>query len=442
MRRIPYWGVLALLIYMPFHIFLAQSVSLATGGLETWKIAKDVILAGLVVFTICLIVQQKLGDRLFYWLVGLTAIYFGLHLLVWAFNPEIYSRSALLGTIYNTRLFGFLLLGYGATILNPTKFVFSSVLKLVLGVSTIVAFLGIVQYVLPHDILTHLGYSLERGARPAFFIDDNQDFPRIMSTLREPNALGAYLILPFTALTLLFLRSKRRLIIGGAWLLQGLALFLTFSRSAWLGALLAVCLVVWWQYRQQFKTAVKRWWPMLAMAALILVALGITQRNSQFVNSYITHATPEDVQDLDSNDYHLVFIRRGLEGIANQPLGHGPGTAGIVSIQNPAGSFLTENYYIQIGYEIGLLGLALFIALTAIIYIKIYRRQDYVAAILLASFWAYVLTNMLLHTWSNEAVAAQWWLLAGLALSPIVLVATKKQPALSRSKASGKRRPS
>jgi len=32
---------------------------------------------------------------------------------------------------------------------------------------------------------------------------------------------------------------------------------------------------------------------------------------------------------------------------------------------------------------------------------------------LLASFWGLIATNMLLHTWSNEAVAVVWWMLAG-----------------------------
>ena len=419
LRRIPYWATIALLVYMPFHIFLAQSLSLFTGVLEVWKIGKDVILALAVLFIICLVWHQKEGNRLFNWLVGLSAVYFGLHLLLWGLNPGIYRDSAILGTIYNMRLPGFLVLGYGAVLLNPTKFVFSSILKVLLFVSTVVAALGVLQYLLPKDLLTHLGYGLDRGARPAFFIDDNPDFPRIMSTLREPNALGAYLILPFTALLLLIMKAKeqkRRFLLVGVAVLHAAAIFLTFSRSAWLGAALAVALALWWQYRAGLAGITKRWWPLMAAVVVMLCVVAFTQRNSSFVNSYITHSTPEEVEDLDSNDYHWLLVRQGAEGIIDRPEGHGPGTAGLVSIQNPAGSFLTENYYVQIGYEVGVLGLAVFLAITILVYRQLMRRGDYVAAALLASFWAYVLTNMFLHTWGNEAVAAQWWLLAGLAL--------------------------
>jgi O-antigen ligase len=291
----------------------------------------------------------------------------------------------------------------------------------------VVALLGVVQFFLPKDILTHVGYSLDRGVRPSFFIDEKANLPRIMSTLREPNALGAYLILPFAAITLFLmrLRDNRRLMLVGAWLLHGLAILLTFSRSAWLGAALAVALVVWWQYSAQFVRFIKRYWWVVAATVLLLALVGFVVRNDQSVKSYITHSTPGgSAQNPHSNGYHWLFVRQGIDGIVAQPGGHGPGTAGIVSIQNPNGSFLTENYYVQIAYEVGVPGLAVLIAISVVVYLRIYRRHDYVPAVLLSSFWAYVLTNMLLHTWSNEAVAAQWWLLAGLAIVGM----TKKRP--------------
>lgn len=429
LRRIPLWAAAALLVYMPFHIFLSQSLSLATGGLEVWKIGKDILLAIAVLFTICLVWQQKAGNRLFNILVGLSFGYLVLHLLAWALNPDIHQRSAILGTIYNMRLLGFLVLGYGAMLVYPAKFVFRSVIQLLLVISTIVALLGVVQCFLPKDVLSHLGYSLERGVRPAFFIDDNPAFPRIMSTLREPNALGAYLIVPLAALAALILRARNlrgRLLYVGLWLIHGVALLFTSSRSAWLGAFLATLLVIWWLGGAKIVRWVKQWWPLLMIAAACLLLISIVARDSQFVKSHITHSTPEVVQDLDSNDYHWLFIRLGIEGAVQEPLGHGPGTAGIVSIQNPNEVFLTENYYIQIAYEAGLLGLAVFVAISAIVYRELYRRHDYLGVVLLSAFWAYVLTNTLLHTWSNEAVAAQWWLLAGIAIGPGMLKSPSK----------------
>lgn len=421
LARISYYGFWALLIYMPFHIFLSQWLSQYTGGLEAWKVGKDVGLAVLALFTICLVLWRKTGDRLFYGLLGFTLLYAAFHGVLWLTNTDIYGRSAILGTIYNMRLPLFALVGYGAVLLNPGKFVFSSLFKVVLGVSSLVAFFGVLQYFLPKDFLTHFGYSLERGVRPAFFIDNHTDFPRIISTLREPNALGAYLLVPLGMLTYLLTVARdrnRQLLLGGLLGLHALAIFLTFSRSAWLAALLVTSLIVGWRFRDGIWTFVKRWWLVLAAACCLLLVFGYSQRHSTFVESYITHATPDETVDLDSNDYHWLFFKWGVEGIVAQPFGHGPGTAGLASIQNPAGSFLTENYYVQIGYELGVLGLACFIWFNVWLYRQLWqRRSKPLAIVLLATFWGYVLTNMLLHTWSNEAVAGGWWLLVGAVLA-------------------------
>ena len=420
LRRIPYYGVIALLVYMPLHIFFSQSPSLVTGGLEWWKVGKDVACIALLLFTICLVFWQKQGSRAFWWLAGLTAVYAGLHLALWAANPEIYSRSALLGMLFNVRLPAFALLAYGAYLLAPTKFVLSSLFKVILGVSTLVVVLGILQYFLPKDILTHLGYGIERGARPAFFIDDNPAFPRIMSTLREPNSLAAYLLVPITLLGALLMQQRERLQRIGLAMLLGLhawALYLTHSRSGMLGLALALGMLVLWRYQHQAARVIRRWWPLVAAAFVLVCVVGFTVRHDPRIQGFITHSTPDaDINDLDSNDYHWLFFKQGLDGSLQQPLGHGPGTAGLASIQNPKGSFLTENYYVQVAYEVGLLGLLLFVVISAWLYLRLLTADNTLSLVLLTSFWGLTAMNMLLHIWANEAVAAQWWLLAGVAL--------------------------
>ena len=411
---------------MPLHIFASQSLSLLTGGLEVWKVAKDVLLVIAVVFTICLVWKQGKSAKWFWWLVGLTSAYAVLHLLVWAAHPHLYQTSALLGTTYNVRVPCYAILGAGAALLNPGKFTFRSIMTVVLGISTVVATLGVLQYFLPGDLLTHVGYSVARGARPNFFIDNNPAFPRVMSTLRDPNSLGAYLLLPLGALATVWLRCKqsmRRALVLLVCLMHLAALYLTFSRSAWAGAVVTLGLAVWWHYSSQFVRVLRKWWPVVALA-IVLLAIGLySQRHA----GIISHTTTAQVGQYDSNEFHWIYVKRGIAGIWHQPFGHGPGTAGLASIQNPAGGLLTENYYVQIGYEVGVLGLALFVGLNAWLYMRVWRRHDAWTPVLLASFWAYVLMNMLLHTWSNEAVAAQWWLLAGVALALPVARSTKQR---------------
>lgn len=414
-RRIPYYGSLVLLTYMPFHVFLSQSLSLITGGLDEWKVAKDVLLALLTVFTVGLVYYERKADRYFNVLLGLTLCYGLLMLGVWAAHPHIYRAGAILGITYDMRLFCYVIVGYGSARL--TRIEAWVLLKLLLMVSTVVALLGVIQYFLPSNLLTHLGYSIARGARPNFFIDSNPEYPRIMSTLRDPNSLGAYLLLPVGLLVAMILRARscqRRAIFLGALFVQGLAIYLTFSRSAWVAMVLAIGLVVWWQYRHWFMRTIRRYWPVFGLLIILLGVGGYTQRN----NPVLTHRTNlQTGAKQDSNQLHVFFAEKGIKGIVHEPFGHGPGTAGLVSIQNPNGGFLTENYYIQVGYEVGVEGMILFIAMQVVLCAKLWpQRHTYLGLVLLASFWGYVLVNMVLQEWDNEAVAVQWWMVSGLAL--------------------------
>jgi len=363
-------------------------------------------------------------------LVAATVGYGLLHIAVWALHPYIYAGSAWLGTTYNVRLCCLAVVGAGAALLTPSMFTFSSIRRVVLGVSSVVALLAVLQYWLPKDILMHVGYSLDRGVRPNFFIDDNPLFPRVMSTLRDPNSLGAYLLLPVALLLGLVVRvraltTQKQVFLGGLVVLHVTALYMTFSRSAWLGATIIAGTIFCWQFSSQYVRILRKWWLVGGVALLLLSTAVYALRHNTLLDGILTHSTAAQVGSIDSNQYHWLYVRRGLEGILRQPLGHGPGTAGLASIQNPTGGLLTENYYVQIGYEVGMLGLALFIGVNAWLYVRIRLRHDEWTMPLLASFWAYVLMNMLLHTWSNEAVAAQWWLLAGMAISVPLAVKPK-----------------
>jgi hypothetical protein len=406
---------------MPFHIFLSQWLSTYTGGLNEWKLAKDVITAILVIFTPILVWLQRRGTRLFNWLVLFAAVYALLHLLLWAVHLDIYKQSALLGIIYNNRVVWYLLIGFGARLLYPEGFAWQRIVKIVLIISTIVAALGALQYFLPKDILTHFGYSTARGVKPNFFIDDNPEFPRVMSTIRDPNTLGAYLLLPVALITGLTAKVKswrHRIELAALWLLHILAIVLTFARSAWLATALVVILVIWWNYHAWLGRMFKRWWPIVAILVVMAGVGAYATKNTSFVKGVIVHSTGKPKAAHDSDGFHLLFVENGLKGIAHDPFGYGPGTAGLASIQNPKGSFLTENYYVQIGYEVGVVGLALFVLLNIVVYRQLLQRNDnQLTVALLATFWGYILVNMLLHIWSNEAVAAQWWILAGLAIA-------------------------
>jgi hypothetical protein len=410
---------------MPFHIFVSQWLSVATGGLDVWKLGKDAALAVLTLFSICLVYQQRSTPREFNIIVGLAGAYALLHIILWVVHPTLFRDSAILGIIYNNRLFAYLLLGMSAGLLlshDNVRTAMPRLCKIVIAVSTVVAILGIAQYFLPKDILTHFGYSVERGVRPNFFIDDNPAFPRVMSTLRDPNSLATYLLLPLTLLAVQISHLSRyttryKLLLALLGAVHVTALYLTFSRSAWLGATITMAVVIWWRFSSQFVYIIRQWWPLCVISVALIGMVLFTLRHNATVDGVLTHSTSAQMGQYDSNEYHWLYVMRGIEGIWHNPFGHGPGTAGLASIQNPNGGLLTENYYVQIGYEVGVAGLALFIGVQIWLYTRLVRGRDEYTAVLVATFWGYVAVNTLLHIWSNEAVAAQWWLMTGVMLA-------------------------
>lgn len=411
--RWPYLLTVFLLAYMPFHVFLSQWLSTYSGQLDTWKIWKDILLFGGILLVSGLVyIKRSFKDRLFWIFFVFSALYFTLHILVWKFT-DVPDKTALLATAYNCRLLGYAILGWGTAIVSNKHFTAKKIFTIVIIISSVVCILGILQYSLPKDILTHFGYSLDRGVRPAFFIDNKPDLPRIMSTLRDPNSLGAYLVLPIVILVGGWLKKpKMRMMFTGLLVLHVLALLLTFSRSALAGAIIGSIVILVWHYQEKTKTIVKKHWPLLATGIAILFALGFAMRNQYFVQNVIFHSD-ENTKMTDSNNLHVQFAEKGVRGIADRPLGHGPGTAGLVSIHTK-NVVLTENYFIQIGYEVGILGLALLIGMMAFICRLLYIHNDFYSWTLLSGFVGITLCSLLLLTWSNEAVACQWWLLAGL----------------------------
>lgn len=410
-------GATALFVYMPFHIFISQWLSTYTGGLDAWKLWKDIFTILVTISFIVTVLILKKQTRLFWYLLGLTTLYGLIHMILLVFTNQPLD-TGLLSSAYNLRIFAYVIIGYSLALLLPKTDLTKRFAKLLIILSTVVCFIALLQWVLPKDIMTHFGYSLDRGVKPNFFIDDKPDLPRVFSTLRDPNSLGAFLILPIIIISQTLLKSwktNRRTFLTGLLLLHILVLLLTFSRSTLLATIIAAGVLLALQNRglvAKHKTKL-----IAAGVIFIVVSAGIfvSLRDTYLVENVVLHSDETTVL-ADPNELRIGLAEKAMNGIIDQPLGHGPGTAGLVSTRLPNG-LLTENYFLQIAYEVGIFGFMVFIALLYVIIRTLWdRRNDSITIALLASFAGLVVANMLFHTWANEAVAISWFLLAGLAL--------------------------
>ncbi len=434
--RLLFFGLLA---YMPFHILLSTWIGTSFGVLTAAKVAKEGILVIGFMATLAASVRQPwfpglLKSRLTWLIVAYT----GIHVLL-ALVRSTDQDAEILGLVYNTRFLMFFVYGALLARLYDGHSLMRQALRTVFLASLVVFVFGVVQYtLLPDNALARLGYARSNGVLPAFFIDDKPDLERVMSTLRDPNSLGSFVIVISSIALAFFIRDRRppvRKIMTGLLITGLLCLWFTFSRSAWLGFVVAAAVVAAASSRNKLTSInIRRYLPVAAAALLIISGFMLVFRNTYLVRNVLFHADESTVLE-SPNELRIRFWQESVGDIARKPLGHGPGTAGLASIRNEKqGTVLNENYYLQIGYELGIAGLALFVALLVAVGYRLLKISgaNILALGLVAGLAGLVVTNFLVHIWSNEAVAYTWWGLAGLTV--YYSVGTPKRTAPKTSK--------
>jgi len=413
--------VMAIILLVPFHAFLTVWLSGLIGHYTAIRLWKEALLVLCTIGTFYLLLTDSkirihTMTRRLVWLI----LAYMLLTLIWgilALNQHDVSTKAFgYGMIVNLRYLVFFLVAW-ASALRLAR-LRNNWARLVYWPAIAVVVIGLLQvFVLPSDFLRHFGYG-PNTISPIETINHNRNYLRAFSTLRGANPLGAYLVIPISLVTIWMLRRGRNwrhaLFLAAAAVL----LFFSFSRSAWVGAALSVTVVLFLSRlsakSQKIAVAV--------VAGLILVGAGMTvafHRSTRFEN-FVFHTQKHSAVPTTSNGGHTSAIKNGLSSLAHHPLGNGPGTAGPASVYNNHPPRIAENYYIQIGQEVGWLGLFMFLLINAGVgYLLFLRRDDPLALALFASLIGITFINMLSHAWTDDTLAYVWWGLAGIAMAPV-----------------------
>ena len=284
---------------------------------------------------------------------------------------------------------------------------------MVLYPSVLVILFGILQiFVLPHNFLSHFGYG-PKTILPFQTINSNSKYVRILSTLRGANPLGAYLIVPISLLVSLFIVKKKKIKIAILIILGLIVLFFTFSRSAMLGLLISVCIIVFYSIKSK---QIRKYLFILGLALILIFGAGIYAfRNNHHLQNFLYHTQSNSKIKTTSDQAHFKALYNGLKSIAKEPLGRGPGTSGPASIYNNHPARIPENYFIQIGEETGIIGLALYLAITVLVIYRLYKdRSNYFSLFLLASLVGISAVNLFLFGWSDDTLSYLWWGICGI----------------------------
>ena len=341
---------LALIAYLPFHIFLSTVIGVNVGGLEFLKASKDIAVFLIVLLTLPYVIynwaeikKNVLKDQI----TILIIIYITMSFVYFIVNHNDFD-SSILGLIYNTR---FLIIFVFAGILtrsNPGTVNSKIITRIIIVSSLIVAILGMLQYfILPKDILAQLGYSMKNGALPSFYIDDKPDFFRIMSTMRDPNTLGSYLLIPISLMAAKLLleyrkKSHKKLgLLAGMLIIEIFALALAFSRSAVVGLIVSVFVLTTIVFEKAIRTNAKKITILgiSFMAIFTIAGSFVAQSNSRQIQNIIFHADEQTVLR-DPNELRIDFLKRSVVKIYQEPLGSGLGTAGLASMKNQQPVFI------------------------------------------------------------------------------------------------------
>jgi hypothetical protein len=399
------WGLTILMALMPIHAASVITLGHFYGHQSLFAAWKEVFLLILSGLSLALIRQDRsLLTRLKQPIVSYIG---GLVLL--ALCVTLITRPNFATALYGVKTdFEFLLAALIA-LLVASKPLYRRLVLTLLGSSAVVVIFALVQAtILPHDFLLRFGYTFLPGQTAPYetVLVGSRLAYRFGSTLGGPNQLGTFLITPLV-LTLLFGLKKRLWWLGSLAILP--AIFLTYSRGAWLGAAAAVILAL------VMMTPLNLRWRVASIALSLIAVTGLTaifSSPTSFIGRYIHHPA---TTAMSSDSQHVSSLQNGVHQLIRAPFGHGLGTAGPATFHGGRINII-ENNYLQIGYEIGLSGLLLFGVILGLLAVKLLRQTSLTSIAVGASIIGISLTALFLPAWTDSSSALTVFILGGAGL--------------------------
>ena len=412
-------SLILIMVLMPFHAFISTWGGTAIGPLWLWKSWKEILLGILMILVIAWLSAnshrwKSLAQDKLFWLI---VAFVGALMLISVYFASVNGRDATAaGFAMDTRYL--LVFGIGYVLFRFGKFSWPNIRRnialFLITAGTIVAAIGLLQvWVLPADFLVQFGYDKHLTIAPYVLIDENPDALRAFATLRGPNDFGAFLILPLM-LSVLFAHRNKWFICSVVIILAGI--FASGARSAWIGAIVSLAMLAVLMFggrvirsRNVIGIAVT------SVAAIVIV--GLLAVNIPAVRLAVFHSSPGDSSLTEgSTDQHWAATMNGVQRVVDRPLGCGAGCAGPASYYSSQ-PHISENYYVQIAEEVGVIGLGLWIAIIGIIARRLWqRREDWLACALLASFAGLSVIGFWLHVWSDDPLSLTVWAVTGAIL--------------------------
>lgn len=409
--RIIFNALLALITLLPFHAFLKTWLSSLLTSTNIDYLSPGSFLIGawkeiLIVLMGLLVLVKILKERRwpFRWsLLDYALILFSLVLLL---SPlwTSFERSAYVWGLKTDLEFVALYFIVRSLPWNEesVKKFFKIFWKAVLAA---LVFALVLYFLLPQDFLQYFGYtpyvSSYVDEKPLPFLTamgSDLSIARLAGTFSGPNQLGTYILIILGLLLGVGLHhyrfSTRRFAGFEISLMSLAALILTFSRAAWIGALIAFLIVIWSRIGWQ-----KFWKPLaLGIAALALISFSVCG-SSSYCEEYLARES--------STSGHLEKLQAGWEILQEHPWGLGLGQAGPVSrrLQGEEQGIVSESWYLQLAEEAGWPALLAWFLTLGLIFSAAWREKTFWQSASFFFMLAISIDGLFLHAWADSVTA-------------------------------------
>lgn len=402
-------GVSTILLLMPLHGILSVGLGKITGQMTVVQAWKEVVILILMIVAAVGLINRRIKWSLDY--VNKSALIVLLLSLVLVALHPVDAKSLAFGI--KTDLLPIILF-FIAQVASPA-FTKENLFHLVVWPATLVAVMAIAQiYIVPISLLTAIGYNLST-INPLQLVDPALNLVRAFSTLGGPNQLGAYLIVTISILTIYIIKKHLWWYILPLGLML-FALVLSFSRSAWIGLLTCILVIPFLLLQNKARIA----YTGLAILAVVMIATSVNQMLKDPANStaqyILLHGRVFENRVEGSDAGRLTSAQSGISVILSSPLGKGLGMAGPASFYSKS-PIISENWYLQIGIEMGIIGLLAYLAFFLTNGVWLYRsgrRGNLMSIGVLAGLIGLSIVNLFLHTWADSTLALVFFAILGL----------------------------
>lgn len=427
------WLLLIILVGLAVHTpvvvwFTSQG---APVYVKAWKEILLSIAGVLLLVDIFRRKHQRMFQDKFLWLI---AAYVGLHFLTAAFTSAPLMSIAS-GLLIDLRYVAYFAIVY--VFLRLHRQYRALFLKFgIIGAGIVVGF-SLLQLVLPHDSLAAIGYN-KSTIRPYLLLDENPAYVRMNSTLRGPNPLGAYAMMvllgaaAYGMATGRSLRDNRKRYLHVFFAIGGMvALWASYSRSAWLGLVVGAITLLAVRYGRGFGVR-----QMLAIALLVASVglIGYAVRDTDEFKNLVLHDNPTTGAEYTSDQGHKDSLMHGIDRMIHQPFGAGIGSTGSASLATEK-PLVIENQYLMVAHEVGWLGLGLFISIWLVVLWRLWKSErSWLTITMLASGVGLLAIGLAWPVLVDDPVSMIWWGLAAVALVSQVKQKGKKRGTTTNKK--------